>query len=99
MNEKKRDIIAFTSENDDGTYDAIRWDENGPSKGRVRPLQDGQPISQSEEVLHIDRIEGSPFYSAETMHGSRKSGPSQVATSSYRANWDKVFKKPSPQVN
>lgn len=98
MANRKKDIIAYTGRGDGDSLEVIRWTEKGTEVGKARPIKEGKPIDPSSEMIQLNRIENTPFYEVETLHGG-KSGPSQVASDSYRTNWSKTFKKSKSQLN
>lgn len=81
--------------NADGVHILRRRDENSPIEtGLLQPLVEGRPISG--ELISMKRREDLPFLfdvkselpAPETRTGS---GPSQVATDSYRKGWDAIW--------
>ena len=78
----------------DGVHIIRRRDENAPIEaGLLQPLVEGKPIAG--ELISMKRREDMPFLfdvKSELPPPERTgSGPSQVATDSYRKGWDAIW--------
>ena len=74
----------------------IRFRDGNFSAGEVRPIKEGQALN-SQELLRLRPVNGAPAVcEVEVVHHQAKvqttrSGPAQVATDTYRRNWNQVF--------
>ena len=101
----KRDVALIHGRTADGEgLRILRQREKQLELGEVRPLKEGRPI-QGEVVTLRPRAnfpllcDVSTEVEARTPGGAepaRKSGPAQVASDRYRANWDAVFSRRPP---
>ena len=97
---------------DGGGHRVMRLRPDGPSVGEIRPLQEGRPIHG--EVVQLKPRQDAPWiYDVDTTLPSPtttpqaalpltpRHGPPQVATPTYRENWDRIFgpKKPQEGLN
>jgi len=88
------DVALVFGKNADGVHILRRRDENSPVEaGLLQPLVEGRPISG--ELVSMKRREDMPFLydvKSELPPPERAStGPSQVATDSYRKGWDAIW--------
>ncbi|HXT99754.1 MAG TPA: hypothetical protein VN903_02090 [Polyangia bacterium] len=90
------DVALVFGKNADGVHILRRRDENSPVEaGLLQPLVEGRPISG--ELISMKRREDMPFlYDVKSELPSQErerttSGPSQVATDSYRKGWDAIW--------
>jgi hypothetical protein len=100
------DIAMVFGKNEQGVHILRRRDENAPVEaGLLQPLVEGRPITG--ELISMKPREDAPFLydvkselPAEAREGT---GPSQVATDSYRKGWDAIWGgrggSPSRDVN
>jgi hypothetical protein len=95
----------------------VRLRPDGASVGEVRPLQEGRPIhgevvqlkprQEAPWVCDVDTAVPAPSAtpqeapSAPALPPAQRHGPAQVATPTYRENWDRIFgaKKPPEGLN
>ena len=88
----------------------LRAREDTVEAGVLRPLEEGKPVAG--EVVKLTRRPECPIlFDAETEvrvgaqetapadSASRRSGPAQVATETYRKGWDAVWRRPDPTLN
>jgi hypothetical protein len=101
----QRDVALIHGRTADGEgLRILRQREQRLEVGEIRPLKEGRAI-QGEVVSLKPRAEFpllcdvSVEVAAPTRSAPPKSGPAQVATDSYRENWDTVFKRPSTALN
>ena len=109
---QKRDVALIHGRTADGEgLRILRQREQRLELGEIRPLKEGRPI-QGEVVASLSKprpdfpllCDVSVALPAREAPGdaprrARKSGPAQVATDSYRENWDVVFKGPRSALN
>lgn len=57
--------------------------------GQIRTLQDGESLRPGEDLVELKSM-GDGIYGYQVLH---RSGPSKVASPSYREGWDRVFGK------
>lgn len=96
---RKEDVVFVhgPAEGGDG-YRVIRKRDDAIEIGEMRAAQEGRPL-QGELVRLKPRSESERLFdvevlvSREELAGAR-SGPAQVATESYRANWEAIFGAP-----
>lgn len=92
---------------DGGGVQVVRLRPEGASIGEVRPLQEGRPIHG--EVVQLKPREGAPWVcdvdvavqaqqpAPPSLPSAERHGPAQVATATYRDNWERIFgRKKSP---
>ena len=89
------DIAVVFGRNEQGVHILRRRDENAPVEaGLLQPLVEGRPITG--ELVSMKQREDMPMLydvkseipAPESRSGS---GPSQVATDSYRKGWDAIW--------
>ncbi len=84
-------ITGRTADNKGATV--IRLKDDEVSVGELRALEDGKPITG--EVVKLTPRDGSNLCDVDVvLEGPKKresKGPANVATESYRSNWDLVF--------
>ena len=91
------DIALVWGKNEDGVHILRRRDENAPVEaGLLQPLVEGRPITG--ELISMQRRSDMPFLydvkselPAPEEQRPSGSGPSQVATDSYRQGWDALW--------
>ena len=96
------DVALVFGKNEQGVHILRRRDENAPIEaGLLQPLVEGRPITG--ELISMRQREDMPFlYDVKSEMGApapeghaprdgRVSGPSQVATDSYRKGWDAIW--------
>jgi hypothetical protein len=89
------DVALVFGKNADGVHILRRRDENSPIEtGLLQPLVEGRPISG--ELISMKQRKDLPFlYDVKSELPSPEarttSGPSQVATDSYRKGWDAIW--------
>ncbi|AKF05592.1 hypothetical protein [Sandaracinus amylolyticus] len=86
---RREDVVLVHSPTDDGRgWRVLRKREDRIEAGAIHPVREGQPIQG--ELVSLRQRAGTPLFDVET-HYAPKSGPAQVASSAYRANWDAIF--------
>lgn len=100
------DVALVCGVSDDGQgVDIIRKRGDRIETGTVRRLEQGKPIHG--EVVRLKQRESSPLvYDVEVevpapaqTASPASSGPAQVATDTYRKNWDAIYGRPrKPQL-
>jgi hypothetical protein len=106
------DIALLGGTTEDGGQRVVRLRPEGASLGELRPLQEGRPIHG--EVLQLKPRQDAPWVcdvdvtvpapapreasSPPALPAPSRHGPAQVATPTYRDNWDRIFtSKKSPE--
>jgi hypothetical protein len=95
------DVALIHSATADGRgLNVVRFRDGVLSAGAVRQLEPGKPIHG--EVVRLKPRPNLPRvcdvevqYSAEPIAAGDRKGPAQVATDSYRSNWDAIFSRRS----
>jgi hypothetical protein len=108
------DIALLGAKTEDGGGRRVmRLRPDGASVGEVRPLQEGRPIhgevvqlkprQDAPWICDVDTTLPSPAATPQeaTRPPTQRHGPAQVATPTYRENWDRIFgtKKPQEGLN
>jgi hypothetical protein len=95
------DVALVWGKNEDGVHILRRRDENAPVEaGLLQPLVEGRPITG--ELVSMRRRADMPFlYDVKSELPAPEqrppgSGPSQVATDSYRKGWDAIWGSRTP---
>ncbi|MBM4377139.1 MAG: hypothetical protein FJ095_18825 [Deltaproteobacteria bacterium] len=92
-----RDVVFVYGQADDGDYGVIRKRDDEIELGRLRAVKEGQPL-HGEVVSLKPRPESPRLFDVDLVYDARpekpRSGPAQVATRSYRDNWDRIFAAP-----
>jgi hypothetical protein len=87
-----RDLVLVHSESETGVR-VIRSRRGSLEVGEIRALREGQPISG--EVVRLAPTEEERVFEVDVMLEAQprrqKSGPAQVASAAYRAQWDAIF--------
>lgn len=106
-NPPKRDIALLCGPAPGGDgIQVLRAREGRLEAGVVREMREGRPLHGGEIVKLVPR-EGSPRVCdvevQASLPGSAEpprtgDGPAQVATDSYRRNWDRIFGEPAPEA-
>ncbi len=95
-----QDVVLLCSPTEDGEgVNALRARADRVEMAEIRPLKEGQPVVAGE-VARLKPREDTPMvcdvdvtYKAPALPtSSDHAGPPRIASSSYRKNWDKVFK-------
>ncbi|HVK65209.1 MAG TPA: hypothetical protein VM694_12080 [Polyangium sp.] len=94
---KAEDVVMIHSPMSDGQgYNVLRLREGNVELGAIRNMREGAPV-HGDVVKLSPRKEHERLYDVEVLVKSPKppelprSGPAQVATDAYRANWDAIF--------
>lgn len=90
--EKKTDVVLLHSATEDGKgARVIRVRDETLEAGEVRPLEEGKPVNG--EVIRLKPREGEPRVCDVDVVVTRPTskGPAQVASTSYRDNWGRIF--------
>jgi hypothetical protein len=107
--ERDVDVAIVCGVSDDGQgLDIIRRRGERIETGTVRRLEQGKPIHG--EVVRLRPREQHPMIcdvevemqAPNAAHPAASSGPAQVATDTYRKNWDAIYgrnRKPDPVLN
>lgn len=97
-----RDVVLLggPTESGEGIH-VLRRRDDRIEVGECRPLKEGCPI-QGEVVRLRQRSEHERLFDVEVvLEAPARGGPAQVATESYRKNWDAIFgeRPPSGEPN
>jgi hypothetical protein len=88
--EASLDVVVPRARTDDGEgVKVVRLRDRAIELGEVRPLRDGRAIPESAEVVSLTPRDDAPAWNVEVVVARR--GPAQVASRSYRDNWDATF--------
>jgi len=94
---KAEDVVMIHSPMQDGQgYHVLRLREGNVELGAIRNMREGAPV-HGDVVKLSPRKEHERLYDVEVLVKSPKppelprSGPAQVATDAYRANWEAIF--------
>ncbi|UQA58007.1 hypothetical protein [Polyangium aurulentum] len=97
---KEQDVVMIHSPTDEGDgYNVLRMRESAIEVGQIRSLREGAPV-HGDVVKLVPRKEHERLFDVEVLvEGPKKpeieargrTGPAQVATDRYRANWDAIF--------
>jgi hypothetical protein len=94
--EPSADVVVLAGPTDDGEgIRVIRSRDQRLESGEVRPLKEGRPLG-SGEVVRLAPRPGSPRVCdvevlANVAPPGRTNGPPKVASTAYRASWDRIF--------
>jgi hypothetical protein len=101
-----RDVALLYAPTDDGQGARVVRARNGSLEtGEVRPVREGQPLTQGELVRLSPRADAPCVCDIEVLHAttpapdptadaaaeSPRGRPAQVASDDYRMNWDRIF--------
>lgn len=93
------------SPHDDGQgYNVLRMRDGNVELGAIRNIREGSPI-HGDVVSLTQRKENERLYNVETLvktprpPEAPRHGPAQVATDTYRTNWENIFGKTSSSGN
>jgi len=96
-----KDVVMIHSPHDDGQgYNVLRMRDGSVEVGAIRNIREGAPI-HGDVVSLSQRKENERLYNVETLVKSprpsepARHGPAQVATATYRTNWEQIFGKTS----
>jgi hypothetical protein len=90
----KEDVLLVVGESEHG-HAVVRKRDEAIEIGELRPAQEGKPIHG--EMVRLKAREGGQgrLFDVETLVAkpvvAAGHGPAQVATDTYRANWDAIF--------
>ncbi|MRG93514.1 hypothetical protein [Polyangium spumosum] len=94
---KAEDVVMIHSPMTDGEgYHVLRLREGNVELGAIRNMREGAPV-HGDVVKLSPRKEHERLYDVEVLVKSPKApepartGPAQVATDAYRANWEAIF--------
>ncbi|MDI1484405.1 hypothetical protein [Polyangium sp. y55x31] len=94
---KAEDVVMIHSPMSDGQgYHVLRLREGNVELGAIRNMREGAPV-HGDVVKLSPRKEHERLYDVEVLVKSPRppepprSGPAQVATDAYRANWETIF--------
>jgi hypothetical protein len=105
---KSKDLVLVHGRTKDGTgLGVLRARDEHLEMGTMRPLEEGKPI-HGEVVKLTPRAEMPLLFDAETQfvaseappeksgseNAAAGAGPPQVASDTYRRNWDAIWKRP-----
>lgn len=83
------DDLLVGDEVSPGVHRALRRvDEREAEEVRFVRVKDGDPIPPGQELIHVGKPGRDGWRKVTTLY---RSGPAQVATPSYRENYDRVF--------
>jgi len=94
-----KDVVMIHSPHDDGQgYNVLRVRGRSVELGAIRNIRDGAPIhgdivslsrrKEHERLYNVDTLVKNPQPPEPARHG-----PAQVASDTYRTNWDNIFGK------
>jgi hypothetical protein len=92
----KQDVVFMHSALEDGEgFRVLRQRDDALEVGELRAVQEGRPLHG--EMVRLSPREGSDRVFDVEVLVSRKetaprSGPAQIATAAYRANWETIFR-------
>lgn len=96
---ESKDVVMIHSPHDDGQgYNVLRMRDGSLEVGAIRNIREGAPI-HGDVVSLTQRKEHERLYNVETLVKSPRPpepprhGPAQVATDTYRTNWEQIFGK------
>ena len=104
---KPKDVMLVHGVNETGDeYAVLRAREDKLEAGVVKTVKEGEPVDG--EVLKLTpRPEAPMLFDVESQLSSKalnapggsdsRKGPAQVASSTYRSNWDSIWKKKKPK--
>ena len=91
--EQKEDVVVLHSPTEDGAgVRVVRLRNGGVELGEVRQLQEGKPVDG--DVVTLTPRAKSPRVCDVKVHlekSAARGGPAQVATTTYRTNWEATF--------
>jgi hypothetical protein len=99
------DVALVLGAADDGGVNILRKRADRLEAGTLKPLREGMPIHG--EVIGLRARKDSPLYDVE-VHVPQVTasdqdrigpGPAQVATDSYRKNWDQIYSRRRPRTS
>lgn len=97
---EQRDLVLLHSRSETGVR-VIRSRAGNLEIGELRAMREGQPISG--EVVRLAPTDKESLYEVEVVLEARpergRSGPAQVATAAYRAQWDAIFGQRDDTLN
>jgi hypothetical protein len=92
-----KDVVMIHSPHDDGAgYNVLRMRDGSVELGAIRNIREGMPI-HGDVVSLSQRKDHERLYNVETLVKSppppepARHGPAQVATDTYRTNWEQIF--------
>lgn len=98
------DVALVHAVSEDGSVHVIRKRGEQLEAGALQPLREGAPIQG--EVVSLRPRQGFPLLCDVDVHykppapPARRKGPAQVATDTYRDNWDSIWsRKKSESLN
>ncbi len=100
--EKETDVILLHAPTDDGEgAKVLRARRGAVEAGEVRPLKEGKPLGEGGEVVTLQPRPDAPCVcdvkvAYERTPRRSSTGPAQVATPTYRAQWERIFGKARP---
>lgn len=92
----KQDVVFVHSALEDGEgFRVLRHRDDALEVGEIRAVQEGRPLHG--EMVRLSPREGSErLFDVEVLVSRQevapRSGPAQVATAAYRANWEAIFR-------
>lgn len=90
-NPDSQEIAMVLNHSKDQTVIVKGTEQDGPSGIEIlKPMKEGQPIHG--DLVSLEKREDGFFNVKRTRLGT-SAGPRQVATNTYRENYDKIFKK------
>ena len=106
----KQDVMLVHGRTDDGSLKVLRAREDRVEIGCVSPLQEGKPIHG--EIVRLkprkdmpmicdveSQLDCRPNVTRELGAHRDRPGPAQVASETYRENWDRIWKRPAAEMN
>jgi hypothetical protein len=96
----KQDVVMIHSPTNEGDgYNVLRLRESAIEVGQIRNLREGAPV-HGDVVKLVPRKEHERLFDVEVLvegpkqaeaEARGRTGPAQVTTDAYRANWDAIF--------
>ena len=98
-------FVGGPAESGEGV-DVLRKRKDRLEVGELRPTKEGRPLhgelvklkprGESKRVFDVETVLAAPGAPAASPARTAHNGPAQVATTTYRKNWDKTFGKSKP---
>jgi len=103
----KHDVVLVHGRTEDGEgFRALRSRPGTLAMAELRPVREGQPLSESAELVRLRTREESPLlwdvevvYSGDSSCPTGHEGPARVSSERYRENWERVFASDKHDVN
>ena len=90
MSEKNDIITVGPQVAEDGTHLCLRERNGNLEELYVRPITEGKPLSAEDTILSLSHRQANT-YDVVDSYEPKRTGPAQVATRAYRANYERIF--------